>query len=68
MELVFRYSYINLDSQKLTGGTFARATPQVNWHMSNNMRLEMAYGYGRLDRFALKGNTQFFQSRLQLQF
>ncbi len=52
-ELVLRYSYINLDSQKLTGGTFARITPMVNWHMSNNMRLEMAYGYGRLDRFAL---------------
>lgn len=67
-ELLFRYSYINLDRQKLTGGTFARITPMVNWHMSNNMRLEMAYGYGRLDRFALKGNTQFFQSRIQLQF
>ncbi len=67
-ELVLRYSYINLDDQKVKGGKFARFTPMVNWHMSNNMRLEFGYGYGRLDRFDLKGNTQFFQSRIQLQF
>jgi phosphate-selective porin OprO/OprP len=40
----------------------------VNWYLSDNVRLEMAYGYGRLDRFSLQGNTQFFQTRLQLQF
>jgi phosphate-selective porin OprO and OprP len=39
----------------------------VNWHMSDNVRLEMTYGYGSLDRFALVGKTQFFQTRLQLQ-
>jgi phosphate-selective porin OprO/OprP len=26
------------------------------------------YGIGHLDRFNLKGNTQFFQTRLQLEF
>jgi phosphate-selective porin OprO and OprP len=67
-ELVLRYSYIDLKSQKVQGGTLARFTPMVNWHLSNNMRFEMAYGYGHLDRFNLKGNTQFFHSRLQLQF
>jgi phosphate-selective porin OprO and OprP len=40
----------------------------VNWYLSENARLEMAYGYGHLDRFNLKGNTQFFQTRIQLQF
>ena len=67
-ELVLRYSYINLDDQKLQGGKFGRFTPMVNWHMSNNMRLEAGYGYGQLNRFNLKGNTQFFQTRIQLQF
>jgi phosphate-selective porin OprO and OprP len=67
-ELVLRYSYIDLDNQRVQGGKFGRFTPMVNWHMSNNMRLELGYGYGRLDRFDLKGNTQFFQSRIQLQF
>jgi phosphate-selective porin OprO/OprP len=67
-ELVFRYSNIDLDSRNLQGGRFRRFTPMVNWYLSDNVRLEIAYGYGHLDRFDLKGNTQFFQTRLQLQF
>lgn len=39
----------------------------VNWHLSDNVRLELRYGYGSLDRFGLAGKTQFFQRRLQLQ-
>jgi phosphate-selective porin OprO and OprP len=65
-ELVFRYSHIDLDSQAINGGKFGRFTPQVNWYLSDNVRLEFAYGYGHLDRFDLKGNTQFFQTRIQL--
>jgi phosphate-selective porin OprO and OprP len=38
----------------------------VNWHLSDHVRLELTYGYGRLHRFDLTGNTHFFQSRLQL--
>ena len=40
----------------------------VNWYMSDNVRLEFAYGYGSLNRFDLVGKTQFFQTRIQLQF
>ena len=39
----------------------------VNWHLTDNVRLEFVYGVGKLDRFDLDGTTQFFQSRLQLQ-
>lgn len=67
-EFVLRYSYIDLEDKNVRGGTFGRITPMVNWHLSNNVRLEMAYGYGHLNRFDLKGNTHFFQTRLQLQF
>jgi phosphate-selective porin OprO/OprP len=66
-ELVARFSYIDLDSRSLQGGKFWRFTPMVNWHLSDNVRLELAYGYGSLDRFNLVGATQFFQTRLQLQ-
>jgi phosphate-selective porin OprO/OprP len=38
----------------------------VNWHLSDHVRLELAYGYGRLDRVGLVGATHFFQSRIQL--
>jgi len=67
-ELVLRYSQTDLNSGKVQGGKFQRITPMVNWYLNENVRLEMAYGYGHLDRFDLKGNTQFFQSRIQLQF
>jgi phosphate-selective porin OprO and OprP len=40
----------------------------VNWYLSDHVRLEFAYGYGSLDRFNLVGKTNFFQSRVQLQF
>jgi phosphate-selective porin OprO/OprP len=66
-ELVARFSYIDLDSGSLRGGKFWRITPMVNWHLSDHVRLEMAYGYGLLNRFNLRGITHFFQSRLQLQ-
>jgi phosphate-selective porin OprO and OprP len=67
-ELVARLSYSDLDSGPVRGGTFWRFTPMLNWYMSDNVRLEFAYGYGSLDRFGLVGKTQFFQTRVQLQF
>ncbi len=64
-EAVLRASYTDLDDGTLTGGKFWRVTPMVNWHMSDNFRLEFTYGYGVLDRFDLEGTTQFFQFRFQ---
>jgi phosphate-selective porin OprO/OprP len=67
-ELVIRYSYSDFNNKDVQGGTFGRITSHVNWYLSDNVRLEANYGYGRLDRFNIKGNTQFFQTRLQLTF
>ena len=39
----------------------------VNWHLTDNIRLEFSYGYGVLDRFGIKGGTQFFGTRIQFQ-
>ena len=66
-ELVANFSYIDLDSGPVQGGKFWRLTPMVNWYLSDNVRLEMTYGYGSLNRFDLVGKTQFFQTRIQLQ-
>ena len=67
-EAVLRLSYSNLNDGTIVGGKFWRITPVVNWHLSDNARLELTYGYGKLDRFDTVGTTHFFQSRLQLQF
>ena len=66
-ELVGRFSYIDLNGGTIAGGKFWRATPMVNWHMSDQVRLEFVYGYGSLTRFGLVGRLHFFQSRVQLQ-
>lgn len=65
-EVLFRASTLDLDGGTLKGGKFWRITPMVNWYLSKDVRFELAYGYGVLDRFGLKGATQFFQTRLQL--
>ena len=65
VELVLRYSDVDLDAGTLRGGKFRRITPMVNWHLSDNIRLEFAYGVGELDRFDLTGKTRFFTMRTQ---
>jgi len=67
-EVVGHYSYTDFDAGTLTGGRFWRFTPMLNWYLSDNVRWELAYGYGSLDRFGVVGKTQFFQTRIQLQF
>jgi phosphate-selective porin OprO/OprP len=65
-EAVFHMSYIDLDNSGIRGGKLFRLTPMMNWHLSDNVRLEFVYGFSLLDRSGLEGNTQFFQSRIQL--
>jgi phosphate-selective porin OprO/OprP len=66
IEGVFRISSLDLNDGNINGGKFWRITPMVNWYLSKDVRFELSYGYGVLDRFELKGGTHFFQSRLQL--
>ncbi len=69
-EAVLRYYYTDLNSKGVTGGSFrpihtrwSTGTPSPKTSGS-----KWPTGIGHLDRFNLKGNTQFFQSRIQLQF
>jgi phosphate-selective porin OprO/OprP len=66
-EVGLRFSNTDLNAGSLHGGRFWRWTPVVNWHLSDEVRLEFEYGYGALDRFGLIGHTHFYQSRIQLQ-
>jgi phosphate-selective porin OprO/OprP len=65
-EAVVRLSTLDLTDGNIEGGKFWRITPMVNWYLSKDVRFELAYGYGVLDRFNLKGATHFFQARIQL--
>jgi phosphate-selective porin OprO/OprP len=66
-EIVAHFSRADLDSKSISGGTYWRFTPMVNWYLSDNFRLEGIYGYGSLDRFGGVGKTQFLQFRIQTQ-
>ncbi|MFL5615818.1 MAG: OprO/OprP family phosphate-selective porin [Gemmatimonadaceae bacterium] len=63
---LIRFTYSNLTNGPIQGGVFWRITPMLNWYLTDNLRLEFAYGYGVLTRFNTRGATQFFQSRLQM--
>lgn len=64
-EAILRFSTLDLTSGAIEGGKFWRLTPMLNWYLSKDIRVEFACGYGVLDRFELKGATQFFQTRIQ---
>ena len=63
---LIKFSYSNLTNGPVQGGVFWRVTPMINWYLTDNLRLEFAYGYGVLTRFGTRGATQFFQSRIQM--
>jgi phosphate-selective porin OprO/OprP len=64
---VLSVTYTNLTNSIVQGGVFWRVTPMINWHLTDNLRLEFAYGYGSLDQFGVLGRTMFFQSRMQFE-
>ena len=41
-------------------------TPMINWYLTDNLRLEMAYGYGTLNKGGIVGRTAFSQARIQM--
>lgn len=66
IDALLRFSTLDLNGGNIQGGKFWRLTPMFNWYLSPELRFELGYGYGVLDRFGIKGITQFFQSRIQL--
>ena len=66
IEALVRYSEYELNHGSIQGGSLWKITPMVNWFLSSNVRFEVAYGYGVLDRFNQEGATNFFQTRIQI--
>jgi phosphate-selective porin OprO/OprP len=66
-EIVAHSTFVDLDDKAIAGGKYWRLTPMVNWYLSDQVRLEVAYGYSSLNRFGTVGKAQFFQTRIQLQ-
>ena len=67
LEAVLHFSYTDLDDGGISGGTFWRLTPQINWYIDDMVSLRVNYGLAHLDRFGVGEITQFYQARLQFQ-
>src|SRR5262245_24156052 len=63
-EFTLDFTYNDFDDGSYKGGKFWRLTPMTNWHIEDYLHLGLAYGYSKLDRFGVKGTTQFFQVRV----
>ena len=63
LETTLGFTFNDFHEGSIDGGKFWRITPMFRYYLSEGISFEGAYGYGELDRFGLKGRTQFFQGR-----
>ncbi|QDU59842.1 Porin O precursor [Planctomycetes bacterium Pan216] len=66
-ELAARYSYLNLNSENITGGEIQDFTWGVNWYLVTRFRLQFNYIHTLLDR-DLNSTANSFALRAQFDF
>jgi phosphate-selective porin OprO/OprP len=64
-ELVARFSHLDIDDGPVQGGTFDKTYLGINWWATRRWKLGFGWGHTWLDRFAVTGEADSFQSRLQ---
>lgn len=52
LELLFRYDYLNLNSQNIMGGSGENYTVGLNYWVNNNVKFVLNYQYTNNDRYA----------------
>jgi phosphate-selective porin OprO/OprP len=65
IELVARYSRVNLTDAAIDGGVLGKAHFGVNWWASRQWKAGLSYGDADLDRDGARGNTRMLLTRLQ---
>jgi phosphate-selective porin OprO/OprP len=66
-EMGARYTNSDFTDQQISGGRFGRFTTALGWYPNTHFRFEINYGYGRLAKGDLTGNTNFWQFRAQFE-
>jgi phosphate-selective porin OprO/OprP len=69
-ELVYRYSYVDLNDGTVIGGQYGEHTVGLNWYWNSNVKLQFNYvnGQRNLPTGAFSGNVQAFTVRAALEF
>lgn len=65
IELVARYSHIDLSDAAIDGGVLDKSHFGVNWWASQQWKLGLSYGDADLERDALNGDTKMLLFRVQ---
>jgi phosphate-selective porin OprO/OprP len=69
-ELLYRYSYLNLNDNSVDGGIYSEHTIGLNWYWNSNIKIQFNYINGQ--RFvppgAVSGTVQGFALRAALEF
>ena len=66
VELVARYSHVDLDDGVVTGGKFSRSHFGVNWWATKRWKLGLDWGRTTLDRLGTTGVTDSVLARMQM--
>ena len=65
VEVIGKYSRVDLDDKAIHGGVMDRGTLGVNWYINRFWKLGLDGGVASLDRAGLNGLTWIIQPRLQ---
>ena len=65
IELMARYSRLDLDDDMVHGGEMEKWTVGINWWKDAYWKLSMNYGRVNLDRFGMQGRSDIALFRIQ---
>lgn len=65
VEVVGRYSHVDVADRKIDGGVFDRETVGLTWWATRRWRVSVDYGSIDLDRAGTSGVTKAVHPRLQ---
>jgi phosphate-selective porin len=65
-EAVLRLSYLNLVDGPVHGGRGIELMPGLNWYLTQNLRVQLEYGYTHVQDGPQNGNLHLVQARLDV--
>ena len=68
LEAALRYTYVNLDSDHVRGGTMNNVTIGLNWHVNSAIRLQFNYVRAFVNDGVADAPIDIFQARLEFDF
>lgn len=67
-EVAARYSLVNLNSARITGGRLSMFMFGANWHLHPNVKWRFDYGFGRVTGRQPEGEINVFETRVEIDF